>query len=552
FPDAENEIFIQVSFGVVDSDVYPRFPTFHDDEGSSVLQVPDVGFDEEIDRDDGARYLFADLRDHLKSLRLGRPDDPAPFRRGQRDGPVGNFDPFKPHLPEGVHIGKPFVLAFGHLEKGASRVEAHAEGARQFDLPGQEGDGGETGGAESQFDPIDVIGGCLQQIEKGGHPQSLVQHHGQSLAARLGRPAQGGIRQLRIPKDFLVPFHRLSLASLFPAQTRSLFMLCGSARRVPRKSGGLQPLFAKEDAGLSALSPEKARLPDGFQGEDARQGGQAAGCQEKQEAMAYKPSEDRGADRHSQKANTAVQGGDNPPFLGADGGGDQGVEAGKDQSAADADQHEKSQEHIGVGEKGDHRQRQGDGKQSAADKQSHPARFLADVPACPIGGGPPGWQGNRQDQPYQEAVDPVFGFQDVRQVEKDAEQDEERARPGQKGGEQPFPLSFPCFFEVPSVLGDRGNLAGPLRFLHEDPQGEGGGENEDREGEIYRVPGDEGEQSAEDGAEHFPHAVGGFEDSQGLAPLFPAVQVADQGHGDGGGAGGSDSLEDSPGQHGHV
>ena len=95
-------------------------------------------------------------------------------------------------------------------------------------------------------------------------------------------------------------------------------------------------------------------------------------------------------------------------------------------------------------------------------------------------------------------------------------------------------------------MGDRGNLAGPLRFLHENPQGEGGGENEDREGEIYRVPGDEGEQSAEDGAEHFPHAVGGFEDSQGLAPLFPAVQVADQGHGDGGGAGGPDSLKDSP------
>ena len=60
FPDAENKIFIHVSFGIVDSDVFSRFPTLHDDVGSPVLPVPDVGFDEEIDRDDGSRFLFAD------------------------------------------------------------------------------------------------------------------------------------------------------------------------------------------------------------------------------------------------------------------------------------------------------------------------------------------------------------------------------------------------------------------------------------------------------------------------------------------------------------
>src|SRR5690606_25512234 len=138
-----------------------------------------------------------------------------------------------PQLLQRVQIGMPSVLAVGHLEKRAARVEVYAEVARQFDLPDQERRGCEGGGAEPQFDPIDVIGSHLQQIPKSGYPQPLIQYHGHPLCAGLALAVSSGVRQFRCPGDPLVPFHGFPLAFLFLTAEKNGAIRTASMRPPP-------------------------------------------------------------------------------------------------------------------------------------------------------------------------------------------------------------------------------------------------------------------------------------------------------------------------------
>ena len=79
-------------------------------------------------------------------------------------------------------------------------------------------------------------------------------------------------------------------------------------------------------------------------------------------------------------------------------------------------------------------------------------------------------------------------------------------------------------------------------FFDQKPDNGGNGKGQDAVDKEGNVPGDEGDCCASQGADDLTEAIGGFQEAQGLGPLFALDQVAHQGHGQLVGATGADAL----------
>ena len=197
-------------------------------------------------------------------------------------------------------------------------------------------------------------------------------------------------------------------------------------------------------------------------------------------------------------------------------------------------------------------QRGGHEEQPRVDQQADALAAFPDHGAGDERSRDHGQQRDGQDKPLADAVDAVRRiFQHLGQEEEPAEQHEQRRRPREERRGEPAAVA-PEDVRHGAEIGPEGlGLRLPARLADEKQQRQRGQETHRRERPEHRVPDDHGQQRARDGAQHLARAVGSLDEPLRAAFLRVLVQVARQGHGDGGGARGAHALQ-RPGRDHHA